>query len=90
MRAIILIMPGCGAVMAESTSGERFVGWNVTASRFLRNHIDVQQQCSPNTELEFGLGHSLVVDMTALREREDACLFVIVWIPHFFLLDYCG
>jgi pimeloyl-ACP methyl ester carboxylesterase len=57
----------------ESTSGERFVGWNVTASRFTES-LNVQRAMLPNTEL-IGLGHSFGGCMTALMSEKTPSLF---------------
>jgi len=57
----------------ESTTGKRFVGWNITASRFSES-LNAQQLVLPKTEL-IGVGHSFGGCMTALMSAQTPALF---------------
>jgi pimeloyl-ACP methyl ester carboxylesterase len=57
----------------ESSSGERFIGWNDTASRFVAS-LKAQRTKLPNQDL-IGVGHSFGGCMTALMSEQTPALF---------------
>ena len=68
----------------ESTAGKRFVGWNVTASRFVES-LNAQRAALPKNEL-IGVGHSFGGCMTALMSEQKPALFsqLVLLDPAFF------
>ncbi|RCW99921.1 alpha/beta fold hydrolase [Marinomonas foliarum] len=56
-----------------STAGQKFIGWNRTAARFV-DSLNAQRQQLPKNEL-IGIGHSFGGCMTALMSHQESSLF---------------